>query len=292
MKKVVITGATGFTGVHVVSEFVNNGYEVTSYVRDIQKAIQLGLDRTTRLCCGSIEQGELLQDALNGTDVLVNVVSLGFGHAPLIVDACQKAGLKRAVFISTTGIFTRLNPVSKQMRLDAERVIKESRLNYTILRPTMIFGTGKDRNVSRLIKYIKKYPILPIPGSGKNLIQPVYVKDLANAIYRAANSEKAEEREYNISGSEAVSFNTLVESIAELLGKRIVKIPIPLAMGTVPLVFFEKIGVKLPIKSEQLLRLNEDKAFSYANAQEDFGYAPILIKAALQKEIIDIQTVS
>lgn len=97
---------------------------------------------------------------------MINIASLGFGHAPNIINACQEMKIERAIFISTTGIFTKLNPDSKGIRLEAERLIKESELDYTIIRPTMIYGTPKDRNMWRLVKYLKRLPMLPILGNG------------------------------------------------------------------------------------------------------------------------------
>lgn len=86
-------------------------------------------------------------------EVLINIASLCFGHAPNIVNVCEEMNVKRAIFVSTTGMFTKLNPDSKGIRLEVERLIKESNLDYTIIRPTMIYVTRTDRNMRRLVKY-------------------------------------------------------------------------------------------------------------------------------------------
>ena len=83
---------------------------------------------------------------------LVNLASLGFGHAPAIVAAARAAGLDRAVFVSTTAVTTSLPSRSKRIRLEAERHIRDSGLAWTILRPTMIYGAAGDRNLSRLLR--------------------------------------------------------------------------------------------------------------------------------------------
>src|SRR5207244_6121463 len=103
-----------------------------------------------------------LTEALKGADSLINVASLGFGHAPSIVGSAIAAGIRRAVFISTTAVETTLSASTKSVRLAAEEIIRNSGLAYTILRPTMIYGTSRDRNICRLIRYVNRWPIIPV----------------------------------------------------------------------------------------------------------------------------------
>ena len=89
-------------------------------------------------------------------DALVNLASLGFGHARGIVRAAVRAGLDRAVFVSTTAVTTTLPARSKAVRLAAEDEIRGSGLSWTILRPTMIYGAAGDRNLSRLLALLAR----------------------------------------------------------------------------------------------------------------------------------------
>ena len=137
---------------------------------------------------GNLGDFTALTDAMQGAQILVNIASIGFGHAPSIVKAAKAAGIKRTVFISTTAIYTTLNTKSKQVRLDAEKTIADSGLAYTVLRPTMIYGSSRDRNMSRLIRYLKRHRLIPIFGNGEYLQQPVYVQDVARAVVRSLHS--------------------------------------------------------------------------------------------------------
>src|SRR5205814_8821341 len=104
------------------------------------------------------------------------------GHAPALVATARAAGIERAVFISTTAIFTALNAPSKAVRVAAEKTIGESGLRATILRPTMIYGSARDRNMARLIRYLRRWPVIAVAGSGVHLQQPIYVDDVARAV--------------------------------------------------------------------------------------------------------------
>jgi nucleoside-diphosphate-sugar epimerase len=222
---------------------------------------------------------------MRGTDALVNVASLGFGHADSIISAAANAGIQRAVFISTTAIFTQLNAKSKKVRLDAELAIENSGLNYTILRPTMIYGSPSDRNMWRLIRWMRYWPLLPVFGDGNYLQQPVYVDDIARAIADVLRNEKTLCKRYNIAGKHPLTYNEVIDTIARQMKKRVIKIHLPTQPVVSLLRGLERLQVPLPLKSEQVLRLNEDKVFSYAEAERDFGYSPFSFEDGIKLEL-------
>lgn len=220
-----------------------------------------------------------------GVDTLVNITSLGFGHADSIISAAKAAGIQRAIFISTTAIFTQLNAPSKNVRVAAEIAIETSGLRYTILRPTMIYGSDRDRNMWRLIRFMRYSPIVPIFGDGKYLQQPIYVDDVAQAVVNCLSNESTIGKSYNIAGKHPLTYNDVIDTIARQLNKRVWKIHVPSKPIVSLLRLFEKIHIPFPIKTEQVLRLNENKEFSYAEAQKDFGFSPMSFEEGLRIEI-------
>lgn len=281
---ILLTGATGFLGGYVLEELVKRGHEVTCFVRktsNLEKIKQLNVP----YIFGELDDFKSICKALEDKEALINIASLGFGHAPNIINACHEMNIKRAIFISTTGIFTKLNPDSKGIRLEAERLIKESDLDYTIIRPTMIYGTPKDRNMWRLVKYLKKLPVLPILGNGTYLQQPVYVKDLAWAVVSAYETNLSIKKAYNISGLEALTYNDVVDVAGKTLGKKVLKIHVPMKLSYSLLKFYEKISSNPKLKAEQVLRLNENKDFSHEDAAKDFGYKPMTFHEGINLEI-------
>ena len=174
--KVFVTGATGFTGSRVVPLLLKSGYEVRCLYRPISDRSLLP-DSKIAWAVGDLSDSQSLSAAMQGADALINIASLGFGHADSIISAATNAGIKRAIFISTTAVFTQLNAPSKRVRVAAELAIETSSLKYTILRPTMIYGSDRDRNMWRLIRFMRYSPIVPVFGDGKYLQQPIYVDD-------------------------------------------------------------------------------------------------------------------
>jgi uncharacterized protein YbjT (DUF2867 family) len=282
--KVFVTGATGFTGSRVVPLLLKSGYEVRCLYRASSDRSLLPQPEI-EWALGDVSDSRSLTSAMQGADVLVNVASLGFGHADSIISATKTAGIQRAIFISTTAIFTQLNAPSKKVRVAAELAIETSGLKYTILRPTMIYGSPRDRNMWRLVRFMRYSPIIPVFGDGKYLQQPIYVNDVAQALVSCLSNETTIGKSYNIAGKQALTYNDVIDTIAKQMHKRVWKIHVPSKPVTSLLRFFERLRLPFPIKAEQVLRLNENKDFSYAEAQRDFGFSPLSFEEGIGLEL-------
>ena len=286
--KVLVTGATGFTGSRVVPLLLQSGYQVRCLTRATSDRSSLSA-LTVEWVTGDLSNPETLTAALHGVDALVNIASLGFGHADSILRSAKEAGVKRGIFISTTAIFTQLNAGSKSIRLAAEEAIQASGLDYTILRPTMIYGSPRDRNMWRLIRLLRITPVMPIFGDGESLQQPIFVDDVAGAVLLALQNNITIGKSYNIAGKAPLTYNQVIDTVASALGKRVWKIHLPFMPIVRMLLFTERIKLRLPIKAEQVLRLNENKAFSYEEAQRDFGFSPRSFAEGIGMEISHIR---
>jgi nucleoside-diphosphate-sugar epimerase len=281
---ILLTGATGFLGEFVLEELVKRGHDVTCFVRKTSN-----LDKIKQMkvhyVFGELDDYKSICEALEEKQALINIASLGFGNAPNIINACVEMKVKRSIFVSTTGIFTKLNPDRKGIRLEAERLIKESSLDYTIIRPTMIYGTPGDRNMWRLVKYLKRLPVLPVLGAGTHLQQPVYVKDLAEVIVSAYENNVSVKKAYNVSGAKALTYNDVIDITGKVLGKKVIKIHLPMMLSYNLLKLYEKISKKPKLKAEQVLRLNENKDFSHDEAKRDLGYYPLTFEEGIKLEV-------
>jgi uncharacterized protein YbjT (DUF2867 family) len=281
--QVFVTGATGFTGSYVVRRLTEHGFAVHALVRPNSKRSEFpqGLNVKT----GTLEDVDGLAESMRGTDALVNVASIGFGHAPGVISAARRAGVTRAVFFSTTALFTQLNASSKQARVAAENEIRASGLDWTIVRPTMIYGSSRDRNIYRLIRYLSRYPFIPVIGDGTSLQQPVYVDDLANAVVNILREPETVGKAYNLPGAASLSFREMIDTISSQLDRRVRHVHFPAKPIVSVLKALEHLNLRLPFKAEQFERLNEDKAFDFTDAARDFGYCPRSFAEGVQLEI-------
>jgi nucleoside-diphosphate-sugar epimerase len=255
---VLLIGGTGFLGSCVARRLVDRG---------LVALVRPGSDRST--LPPGVEQrvGDLDGEVrLDGIDTVVYCASMGFGHVPRLVQRLEAAGLERAVFVSTTAIFTTLPVASRSVRLEAEYAVQHSRLTWTILRPTMIYGTARDRNISRLLRLLDRWPVVPVCGNA--LWQPIYVEDAADAVVCALDSSLTPGRAYNLAGKAPLRLAALVRAAAAALGRRVWLVPVPLRLAV--------LAARLTrvVTPDQVWRLAEDKAFDYAEAARDFGFSP------------------
>jgi nucleoside-diphosphate-sugar epimerase len=266
----LLVGGTGFLGSFVAARLADRGLSVLVRPTSDTASLPAGV---------ALRTGDLSADLpVEGIDTLIFCASMGFGHVPRLVQQLEASGVRRAVFVSTTAIFTRLPAASRAVRLEAEHAVQASRLEWTILRPTMIYGTHRDRNISRLLRWLSRWPVVPVCGDG--LWQPIYVEDLADAVVAALDSPSSMGRGYNVAGGRpALRFSELVRVAGRALGREVVLVPVPLRLAVV------LAGLTGLVKPEQVWRLAEDKAFDSSDASRDFGFVARPFEEGVRLEV-------
>ena len=268
---VFVTGATGFSGPYVVEALLAAGESVRCLVRENSQADFL-VQRNIPIVQGDLERPDSLVEALQGADALVSVSPIRF--APALVAACQQAGVSRGVFLSSTWRFSKVRTPDVEAVFFGEEAVEASGMEATILRPTMIYGPGNDRNLSRLRDYLGKRSILPIFGSGEHLVQPIYVTDVADVVVAALLRAGAVGQVYEVAGGEPLTYTAMVDTLAHLMGRTVVKVYVPLFVA-VPLIrLYEKWTRNPAVRVDQVRRMAEDRAFDISRAEKDLGFAP------------------
>ena len=149
----------------------------------------------------------------------------------------------------------------------------------------MIYGTPGDRNMIRLVRWLDRIPVLPVFGNGRSLQQPVHVSDVAWAVVEASMTPAAVGRSFNLSGATAVTYREVIQLTSLALGKRVHRLHLPSGLIVACLQIVESLNIALPIKAEQILRLNENKAFSHEEASSVFGYDPMSFAQGIFSEV-------
>jgi uncharacterized protein YbjT (DUF2867 family) len=273
--KLMVVGGSGFLGGYVLREAARRGYQTLALVRSSEAARAVAANGAQPLS-GDLDDVRHLDEAFAAArcEALLCLASLGYGHGPGIVAGAEDAGVPRAVFVSTTAVTTTLHPPSRQVRLTAEQQIRSCGLDWTILRPTMIYGAAGDRNLSRLLPLLRRAPALPVPATSGCLHQPVHVGDVADAVLAALQRPAAIGSLYNVAGPEPLPFAELLRTCARAVGSRTRLVPVPLAPLVTLARGYELLSRHPRIRPEQLRRLAEDKAFPIDAAIRDLGYAP------------------
>ncbi len=193
-------------------------------------------------------------------------------------------GAQRVVALSSTSVFTKADSSDAGEQAVAARLEEGERqlqswaeahgLAWVILRPTLIYGRGRDKNVSEVARLIRRWGFFPLLGQAEGLRQPVHAEDVAQACVAALLAPAATNCAYALSGGETLTYREMVARIFEALGKS----PRPL---TVPMGLF-----RLALKALRLLpryrhwtpamaqRMSEDLVFDHGAARRDLGFAP------------------
>jgi uncharacterized protein YbjT (DUF2867 family) len=297
--RLLVTGGSGFLGGYVLDEARRRGHSCVALARSPAAARTVAARGATPVS-GDLDDQSALTGAFAGAgcDALLNLASLGFGHAPAIVGAAIGAGFDRAVFVSTTAVTTALPARSRAVRLGAERAIRSSGLKWTILRPTMIYGAPGDRNLCRLLTALARAGhalplgglpvplVLPVPGGGHRLQQPVHVTDLAGAVLTAVERPETAGRCYEVAGPEPLTLADLLRAAAAAVGCRVHLVPVPLAPTIALTRGYERVSRKPRIRAEQWQRLAEDKTFPIDAAARDLAYAPRPFSEGIRGEAV------
>ena len=283
-RSIFITGASGKTGLELVGLMLGGGYAATDITclcrsdrcRKLLSPFSIGLAR------GDASDTDSLVSAYGGEETVIHLSSIF--HAPALLEACRDA--KHLIVVSSTGVFSKHRSTAAQIA-EMERLVRNSGIPSTILRPTMIYGTPDDRNISRLVRLIKRLYLVPLPGGGRARFQPVHARDLARCIAACLSSRESVGKSYNVPGGSAHSLAEIVRMIAWLLGKRILIVPVPIALASIAA---RVLGPGLD--PEQIARLKEDKTFSYEEAEMDLGYSPMTFEEGLRIQLEAMGVVS
>ncbi len=272
MKRVLVTGGTGFVGRYIVRTLLERGYEVHLTVRSEGKARSLFGDRPV---LHSVDLGE--KDAVAELvervkpDALIHLVGILYEerrkgitfekvhylYSLNLYSAAAEAGVRRAVHMSALGTHDSAPSRYHQTKRWAEKSLMESGIPYTILRPSLILGP-EQRLFADMDRITKILPVVALPGGGNYRFQPVDVRDVAECFVTALEREDTQGKIYELCGSERVTFRRLLGDIFSHWKRRVLMLPVPLRlmyyMGRVVELLLEP----PPFSSDQMLMMWKD----------------------------------
>ena len=267
--RILVSGGTGLLGQGFLRVLRELGeHEVRCFVRATSPVERL---EGFELAYGDAWDADSMERALRGMKAFVHIA--GIQYTPQVIKAMGRAGVERLVLVSSTSAHSRF-AFRSAPRLSNEALLSKSGLRWTVVRPSMIYGSELDHNMHKLLRFLDRSPVFPIFGSGENLWQPVYYEDLARGLYEAFTRPGTEGEIYDLPGKWPLPYAELVRAAASALGKKVRVIRIPAEPVRRGLLVAEKLRISLPVKSEQVLRLREDKAYSYEKAKAELDYDP------------------
>ena len=291
---ILVTGGTGFIGPKVVHALRAEARDVRCLVRKPDRAGPLktwGCD----LVQGDVTDSDSLRRAAEGCDAVVHLVSIIAGTTSdfqrvmtagtqSLVAAAQAAGVRRFVLMSALGVSeqTRTLVPYYTSKWEMEQAVRASSLEHVIFRPSFVFG--RDGGALPLfVRQVRWSPVTPVMGSGKRLLQPIWVEDVAAFFAAAVNLPGAANRTFDLGGPDRVSWNELYERIARTLGKRRRRLHVPVSVARIGAAVVEHLPSP-PLTRDQLTMLEAgDNVGDTTPAREAFGIEPIGLDEQLRR---------
>ncbi|MEB7718947.1 NAD-dependent epimerase/dehydratase family protein [Staphylococcus xylosus] len=288
--KLLITGANGHSGKLFLENLTvsnkNKYKEIHIIVRndDLDNFIKKsGLNIIKHK--GDLDDIQFLADATQNIDTILHIA--GIQMSKNLFEVAIENNVNWIIAVHTTGRYSQFKMASEEyINIEDNLLTLRDKINITLLRPTMIYGSSRDRNMYKLVKFIDKSPVFPIFGNGKNLMQPVTATDLAIAYQQVLdNGEVCKNQNYNLSGKYPIKYKELIKTVASKMNKKIILLPIPIKLSYYAVLVGNCIVPKFPLNEEQVLRMKENKDFTHLNAQKDFGYSPMSFDEGIENEV-------
>jgi len=310
--RVLVTGASGFTGGHLARALAAAGQQVRALVREDRRASGSfgasadGLFEHVDLVTGDLRDGVAIAKAVEGVDVVYNIAAL-YREAGLstdtyravnatavgqLVEQAARAGVRRVVHCSTVGVHgdiqhppanedapIRPGDVYQRTKVEGEELARDAagrfKIEVTIARPSGIYGPG-DRRLLKLFRHaVRRFPTL---GRGEIYYHLTYIDDLVEGFRRCGEHPAAANRTYILAGGEVTTLNEVIATIADAAGVAPQRWHLPVwpfwLAGAACEAICAPFGVEPPLYRRRVDFFTKSRAFDITRARTEIGYAP------------------
>ena len=293
-KNVVVTGASGFVGTHLIPMLIENGYSVTAiikYSKDRGK-----LPENVKSVIADLAKKGKWQNSLKGNDFIIHLAAQISAKDPKeftrnnvkatnnLMVAAKLAKIKKIILYSSAAVSSiRRDPYSKT-KDEQEKIIKKSKIQSIIIRPSMIYGPGDTKNIGWLIKLVKKLPLIPLPGGGVFGRQPIFVNDICKITIKLLDKDYGKNI-FEIHGKEYITLRKMISTIQKNLRSKKLVVDVPIALLTSTVTISEKFLPNPKFTADQINSLISGEKFKGDDWASIFDIIPTRFEAGVAKMI-------
>ncbi|MET0181476.1 MAG: NmrA family NAD(P)-binding protein [Caulobacterales bacterium] len=222
--RVLVVGASGAVGEAIAFEALERGCGVVAATRNVNSSAARRLRKAgVNVAAADLSVRTSFTALLGSVDIAILVPPLTLSAA-----VAGEAAHVRAVFFSSNNVAIDLRSPIYRNLARAEDIVSASNSANVILRPGLIYGDVRLPTIARLMQLARRSPVLPMPGSGRARMQPVYHADLARIAVDAA-LDKSVTGVFGVGGPDIVAMRELYRAIGEAAGRRVIAAPVPKA---------------------------------------------------------------
>jgi uncharacterized protein YbjT (DUF2867 family) len=286
-KPVLVTGASGLVGIHTCRELSKKGWQVRALVRDPAKAAMALGQLPVEFRVGDVRDASTLRSSLSGCGAVVHLAAIAIekkgesyresntAATERLISAARAETVQRVIFMSQNGADSRSPYPFLRSKGVAQDSIKTSGLNWTILRPSVIFGP-EDQFVNVLGRLIKLTPkVFPLPGGGSARFQPIAVDDVARVIRMSLEKKDTVHQSYDLGGAIPLTLLQMTERILTAMGTHRKIVPVPVRALRPVIALAQRLLPNPPVTPSLLDLLSLDNTVPNNALTEHFKVVPI-----------------
>ncbi len=294
MTTVLVTGASGFVGSHVVPALLEAGHGVVALIRSdapgerVLRRLPVDRRAAVELRQGDVSAPASLVAALAGVDAVVHLVAIASdrnGGASLrlintegtrnVVAAMGAAGVRRLIHLGALGVEDDPQLHYASSKAKAEAIVAASDLDWTILRPSLLYGP-RDGFFNILAGLVRMSPlVVPVPGSGTSRFQPMAIEDLARIVVRSIEDPATIRRTYPLGGPRYWTYREIMAEALEGMGSRRAILPMPVPFISLVARTAETFRLPFPVAPDQLRQLKLENTGPLTIVRDAFGFEPL-----------------
>jgi GT2 family glycosyltransferase/nucleoside-diphosphate-sugar epimerase len=276
-RSLIVTGATSLIGDFLLPALLRTGFEVHAISRHPPEGFTHPFLHWHKLDITSDPVS-----TLPAAEALIHLAPLW--TLPPLIAGLSGLGVRRIIAFSSTSIFTKQDSGYAQERRLAQKLTEAERqladfcaqdgIRWTVFRPTLVYSLGRDKNITTIANFVRRFHFFPLVGAGKGLRQPVHAEDLATACLKVLDHPRTFDKAYNLSGGEMLSYREMVIRIGAMIRKKQAIITIPLPLLRICLRSISYLPFYRHLTPEMANRINRDMCFDHSEASRDFGFQP------------------
>jgi nucleoside-diphosphate-sugar epimerase len=278
--RVGVLGASSLVGSCLLEECADEKFEVIAFSRKSQNTPS-GANINWRLP----EKPAASADASNNVwNIPYWICAAPIWVLPEYFSLLEVCGARKVVAVSSTSRFSKQRSDDLEEQLISKRLAESEALlelwakrhgvEWVILRPTLIYGRGRDKNIAEIARFIRRFGFFPLLGNARGLRQPIQAKDVATACMSALLAPQLPRHAYNISGADTLTYQAMVEQVFIAQNRRPRLLTVPLWAFTLALMLLRSLPRYRHWSVAMAQRMNQNLVFDHSEATHDFGFAP------------------
>ncbi|HEY5376225.1 MAG TPA: NAD-dependent epimerase/dehydratase family protein [Polyangiaceae bacterium] len=295
MPTALVTGAAGVMGTRLVTRLLRAGW----YVRALVLPGDPLRSRIETLGCeireGNVSDAATLGGLCDGVDTVYHLAAVIISHDPSLLWRVNRDGtanvlgeavhasVRHFIYVSSASVTYPQRTTYAESKLQAEQLVSSAGLDYTIVRPTLVYEAGGGQELMMFLDYLRRFPIVPFIGAGAALKRPVWSEDVVDGLLRLAGNPVALGKTYNFSGSEAISMRDLARLLlAHHDGARPI-LPLPVALCQVAAFVLKQVMKRPPLTSSAIAGVINDANLDPTQAMSELGYRPLGVREGFRR---------